>query len=77
MPKVAIEIDSDTLIDIIKQLPDTEKKKIRETIRPKEHWLKRLYDLYLPARKEAQKYTDEEIEKDIRNAIREVRKAHG
>ena len=30
MPKVAIaiEIDSDTLIDIIKQLPDTEKKRL-------------------------------------------------
>lgn len=76
MPKVAIEIDSDTLIDIIKQLPDTEKKKIRETIHPKQHWLRRLYDLYLPARKEAQKYTDEEIEKDIRDAVREVRKTH-
>ena len=77
MPKVAIEIDSDTLINIIKQLPDAEKRKIRETIRPKEHWLKNLYDLYLPARKEAQKYTDEEIEEDIRDAIKEVRRVNG
>lgn len=77
MPKVAVKIDSDTLIDIIKQLPDAEKKRIRQTIQPKQRWLKMLYDLYLPARKEARKYTDEEIEKDIHDAIKEVRKAHG
>ncbi len=73
MSKVAIEIDSDTLIDIIKQLPDTEKERIREAVRHKEHWLKRLYTLYLPARKEARRYEDEEIEKDIKDAIRKIR----
>lgn len=77
MPKVAIDIDSNTLINIIKQLPDAEKRKIREVVKPKEHWLKRLYDLYLPVRKDAQKYTDEEIEKDIKDAIKEVRRVNG
>jgi len=77
MPKIAIEIDSNALIDIVRQLPDGEKERIREAIRPKEHWLKSLYDLYLPARKEAQKYTDEEIERDIKDAIREVRRTKG
>lgn len=77
MPKIAIDIDSNTLINIIKQLPDAEKRKIREVVKPKEHWLKRLYDLYLPVRKDAQKYTDEEIEKDIKDAIKEVRRVNG
>ena len=77
MSKIAIEIDSESLIDIIKKLPEGEKEKIRELIRPKNHWLRRLYDLYLPVRKEAQKYEDEEIERDIKDAIREVRKTKG
>jgi hypothetical protein len=77
MPKVSLEIDTDTLITLIQQLPDEEKQRIRETIRPKSHWLKRLYDLYLPMRKEAQKYTDEEVEKDIQNAIKEIRTVNG
>jgi hypothetical protein len=39
-------------------------------------WLKELYDYFAPARKEAAKYTEEEINADIDRAVREVRKKH-
>lgn len=39
-------------------------------------WLKELYDYFAPARKEAAKYTEEEINADIDRAVREVHQKH-
>lgn len=39
-------------------------------------WLKELYDYFAPARKEAAKYTEKEINADIDRAVREVRQKH-
>ena len=40
-------------------------------------WLKELYDLFAPVRRETKKYSEEEINKTIGKAVKAVRKAHG
>ena len=39
-------------------------------------WIKDLYDYFAPARKEAAKYSEEEINADIDAAVQEVRAKH-
>lgn len=39
-------------------------------------WLKELYEYFAPAREEAAKYTEEEINADVDQALAEVRRRH-
>lgn len=40
-------------------------------------WVKELYDLFAPVRKGMEKYTEEEIDADIKKALAEVRSGRG
>lgn len=73
MAKISLEISIDQIVEIINQLPEKEQLRIRESIKVKKDWAKRLYNLYTPAREEAKKYPEKEVDEDISEAIRAVR----
>lgn len=73
MAKISLEVSTDQIIQIIKQLPKEEQLKIRRSIKAKKDWAKRLYDLYAPVRETAKRYPEKEIDEDISKAIRAVR----
>ncbi len=39
-------------------------------------WLRELYDYFAPAREEAKRYSEEEINADIDEAVKGVRRSH-
>lgn len=70
-------IGTDTLLQIKLIEGELRIKPVQISDKPKgSPWLKELYDYFAPARKEAAKYTEEEINADIDRAVREVRKKH-
>ena len=70
-------IGTDTLLQIKLIEGELRIKPVQISDKPKgSPWLKELYDYFAPARKEAAKYTEEEINADIDRAVKEVRKKH-
>ena len=70
-------IGTDTLLQMKLIEGELRIKPVQISDKPKgSPWLKELYDYFAPARKEAAKYTEEEINADIDRAVREVRKKH-
>ena len=70
-------IDADTLLQIRLTEGELRIKPVKAVDTARGFpWLKELYDYFAPARKEAAKYTEEEINADIDRAIKEVRQKH-
>jgi len=70
-------IGTDTLLQIKLIEGELRIRPVQISDKPKgSPWLKELYDYFAPARKEAAKYTEEEINADIDRAVKEVRQKH-
>lgn len=70
-----LEIDEHTLLQIVLVSGELHIRPVRIANRQAGSlWAKELYDMFAPVRKEASKYKEEEIDKDIETAVRAVRK---
>jgi bifunctional DNA-binding transcriptional regulator/antitoxin component of YhaV-PrlF toxin-antitoxin module len=70
-------IDADTLLQIRLTQGELRIKPVKAVDAARgSPWLKELYDYFAPARKEAAKYTEDEINADIDKAVKEVRQKH-
>ncbi len=74
MAKTKTEISLGDVLRFVKKLPDEDKRKVREAIMPKKHWLKQMYDLFKDVRDDAKKYPEDEVNRIIDQAFHEVRK---
>lgn len=70
-----LRIGTDTLLQISLMQGELRIKPVKtvDTVKGSP-WLKELYDYFVPVRKEAARYSEEEINADIDRAVKEVRK---
>lgn len=70
-------IDADTLLQISLMQGELRIKPVQISQSGKgSAWLKELYDMFEPVRKEAEKYSSEEINQAIDQAVKAVRRKH-
>lgn len=74
MPVMTLEVPFDQVVRVIDQFTQEQKKYIREKLTPiNSDWVRRFYMLFEDVRKQTMKFKEEEINRDIENAIKEVR----
>ncbi len=73
----ALGIEEESYLEVTLCEGEVRIKPVRVTAQPRDSdWLQELYDYFAPARQEAAKYSEEEINADIAAALTDVRRKH-
>jgi len=72
MPVMQLEVPFEQIVNLMAQLTEEQKTSIRKKL-SSENWIKKLYELFKDVREETRKFSEKEINRDIEEAIKEVR----
>lgn len=74
MARTKTEISLGDILRVVKKLPEEDKQKVREAVKPKKNWLKDVYSVFEDVRDEAKRFSESQINRKIHNALREARR---
>lgn len=74
MAKTKTAISLGDVLRFVKKLPEEDKRKVREAVKPKQNWLKDVYALFEDVREDAKRFSDNQINRKIQNALREAQR---
>lgn len=72
MAVMQLEVPFDQIVNLMEQLTEEQKTSIRRKL-SSGNWVRKLYEIFKDVREETKKFSEEEINRDIEEAIKEVR----